>query len=74
MATGAYSASPLLAEGRIYATNESGTTTVVQVVPEFEILGENPLDGYTLSSIAVSQGQFFARTDKFLYCIGVREN
>ena len=70
LATGTYSASPVLAEGKIYATNEAGVTTVVRVDPEFEILAENDLEGYTLSSIAVSGGRLFMRNDKFLYCIG----
>ena len=71
LARGTYSASPLLVEGRIYATNEAGTTTVARVEPRFEILSENELDGYTLASIAVSQGQLFIRNDKHLFCIGV---
>ena len=36
---GTYSASPLLADGKIYSTSEEGTTTVVKAGPEFEILG-----------------------------------
>jgi len=45
---------------------------VVKAGPQFEVLAENSLDGYTLSSPAVSEGQIFIRTDKFLYAIGKR--
>ncbi len=69
--TGAYSASPVLAEGRLYVTSENeGLTTVFAAGPKFEVLAENPLDDYCLSSPAVSGGQIFIRTDKFLWAIG----
>ena len=60
----------MLADGKIYVTNEDGVTTVVKAGPAFELLAENDLDDYTLSSPAVSDGQIFIRTTKFLYCIG----
>ena len=69
---GTYSASPLLADGKIYVTNEDGVTTVVAAASQFKVLAENDLGGYTLSSPAVSEGQMFIRTDSYLYCIGRR--
>lgn len=67
---GTYSASPLLADGKLYATNEDARTTVLQAGPEFRILSENQLDdGYTLSSIAVAGRELFIRTAGHLYCI-----
>jgi outer membrane protein assembly factor BamB len=65
-----YSASPILADGKIYITNEDGLTTVLKAGPKFEILAENNMDDYCLSTIAVSEGQLFLRTAKALYCIG----
>ena len=70
--SGTYSASPILAEGRVYVTNEEGLTSVFAAGPSFELLAENPLDDYTLSSPAVSQGQIFLRTAKHLFAIGTR--
>jgi len=67
---GIYSASPVLADGKIYITSEDGITTVFRAGPQFELLGENNLDEYTLSSIAISGGQIFLRTEQALYCIG----
>ena len=69
---GTYSASPVLADGKIYITSEDGVTTVIKAGPKFEVLAENNIDEYTLSSIAVSEGQLFLRGDKHLYCIGTR--
>jgi outer membrane protein assembly factor BamB len=70
---GTYSASPVLAGGNIYATSEEGTTTVLKAGPAFEVVAENHLDDFTLSSPAVSEGQIFIRTAKHLYCIGSRK-
>ena len=69
---GTYSASPVLADGRIYVTNEDGVTTVLRAGPEFEILAENDFDDYCLSSPAISEGQIFIRTTGHLYAIGER--
>ena len=67
---GTYSASPLLADGKIYAISEEGTTTVLKAGDEFEILAVNRLDDYTLASPAVAGNQIFIRTAEYLYCIG----
>jgi outer membrane protein assembly factor BamB len=69
---GTYSSSPVLADGKIYVTSEDGLTTVVKAGPTFEVLAENNLNDYTLSSPAISDGQFFMRTAQYLYCIGKR--
>jgi outer membrane protein assembly factor BamB len=67
-----YSASPVLADGKIYITDEDGVTSVFKAGPKFELVAENNLDDYTLSSIAISGGQLFIRTAQNLYCIGKR--
>lgn len=67
---GTYSASPVLANGLIYATSEDGTTTIFKAGPQFEIVAENQLNDYTLSSPAISDGQIFMRTTNWLWAIG----
>jgi outer membrane protein assembly factor BamB len=67
-----YSSSPVLADGKIYISNEEGLTTVIKAGPQFEILAENALGEYILSSPAVSDGQIFIRTEQAVYCIGKR--
>ena len=69
---GAYSASPVLADGKIYVTNEEGLTTVIKAGPRFEVIAENALNDYCLSSPAISDGQIFIRTAGQLYCIGAK--
>ena len=68
-----YSASPVLAEGKIYITSENeGLTSVYRSGPKFELLSENPLNDYCLSSPAISEGQIFIRTTGHLWAIGQR--
>jgi outer membrane protein assembly factor BamB len=68
--SGTYSASPVVADGKVYVTSEDGVTTVVEAGPAFRVLAENDLADYTLASPAVSGGQIFIRTQKYLYSIG----
>ncbi len=75
--SGNYSASPILADGKIYVTTEEeGITTVYRAGPKFEILSSNRLaedcSPYCLSTVAISDGQLFMRTASFLWAIGDR--
>lgn len=67
--TGAYSASPLYAEGHIYFQNETGLTTVITPGRTFNKVAENQLDGRTFASIATVGKAMFLRTDTHLYRI-----
>jgi outer membrane protein assembly factor BamB len=69
---GTYSSSLVLADGKLYITSEEGLTTVMKAGPKFEVVAENPIEEFCLSSIAVSDGQIFLRGSKHLYCIGKR--
>lgn len=67
--------SPVLAEGRMYVTNQQGTTVVFKPNPEkLEILGENKLNEQSNSTPALSDGQVFLRTFKHVYCIEEKAN
>ena len=75
---GTYSASPILADGKIYVTTEQeGLTSVFKAGPKFELLASNSFgDGcspYCLSTVAVSQGQLFIRSSANLWVIGQRK-
>jgi len=69
---GTYSSSPILADGKLYITSEDGLTSVVRAGDKFEVLAENALNDYCLSTPAFSDGQIFIRTTTNLYCIGKR--
>ena len=70
-ASGTVDSSLVLADGKLYITNESGVTTVLAAGPQYKLLATNRLDDtYTLSSIAVAGKRLFLRTSTHLYCIG----
>jgi len=64
-----FSASPVLADGRIYFLDEDGRTTVIKPGTVFTPLAANILDGSTLASMAVAARSFFIRTATHLYRI-----
>ncbi|MGD0900005.1 MAG: PQQ-binding-like beta-propeller repeat protein [Thermoguttaceae bacterium] len=67
---GQYYASPLAAEGRIYFLNTKGLCTVISASRRFERVAENQLEDETVASPAISDGRFFIRGRKWLYCLG----
>ena len=72
-AQGTVSASPLLADGKLFLLNEYAVTTVLAAGPKFEVLATNELDDtYTLSSPVSSGSQLFVRSATHLYCIGYK--
>jgi outer membrane protein assembly factor BamB len=69
---GNFSASPVLADGRIHFQSEEGVTTVVQPGKLFRSLAVNDLGERTLASMAVAEGAIFIRTEQRLYRIQSR--
>lgn len=66
---GNFSASPIIANGRIYFCSEEGRTTVIAPGREFKQLAVNQLSERIMASPAVSGDAVFLRTDKALYRI-----
>jgi outer membrane protein assembly factor BamB len=60
---GNFSASPLLAAGRIHFLDENGALSLVAPGTEFKVLGRNQLKGRTLASPAPQEGALILRTD-----------
>lgn len=67
---GEFSASPLMADGRIYLLSESGETLVLAAKPEIEILARNPLKETAQASPTASDGKLYIRTKGHLWCVG----
>lgn len=68
---GAYSASPVFADGKIYVLSEEGITLVLRPGAKYDEIERNSLDEKCMASMAVSQGQVYIRSAEHLYCIGV---
>lgn len=70
---GTYSASPVLADGKMYITSEEGITLVLRPGPKYDEVTRNELGEPCLASMAVSQNHFYIRTEGNLYSIGAKE-
>ena len=66
---GNYSASPIVADGKIYFLSEEGVGTVLKASRTFEKIATNKLDERTLASYAVADGALFIRSAAHLYRI-----
>jgi outer membrane protein assembly factor BamB len=66
---GAYSASPIAADGRLYFTTEEGETFVVEAGREYRLLAKNRVEGVVLSTPAASDGLVVIRTLERVYGI-----
>jgi outer membrane protein assembly factor BamB len=64
-----FSASPVLADGRIYFQSEKGRTYVLQAGKTYKLLGRSDLGERTLASYGIADGALFLRTESSLYRI-----
>jgi hypothetical protein len=67
---GKFSASPILADGKLYFSSREGVVTVIAASKQFTILSQNTLDGSLMASPIADGRALFLRTDKALYKIG----
>jgi outer membrane protein assembly factor BamB len=66
---GPFSASPVFADGKIFAVNEEGLTAVVQPGKEAKVLSTNDLKDTILATPSIANGSLYLRSDKFIYRI-----
>lgn len=66
---GGFSASPVMAGGKLYFTNESGQTIVLEPGRKYQLLSENDLGERTLASPAIDGDAILIRTEDALYRI-----
>lgn len=71
---GQFYASPVLADGKLYAVTREGVTFVLQASPKFNQIARNELRdrGTFDASPAIDGGRLLLRSDKYLYCVGTK--
>jgi len=69
---GAFSASPIAGDGKVYFVSESGETVVMRAGRTAEILARNKLDAHFVASPAASRGRLFLRGDDVVFAVGTR--
>jgi outer membrane protein assembly factor BamB len=66
---GNFTASPILAGGKIYFASESGKVTLLEPSAAFQVAGENEVDGKLMASPVVVDGVLLLRSEEALYRI-----
>ena len=67
---GAFAASPVAADGRIYLTSEDGEVYVIKAGPSYELLAQNSMGEVCMATPAITGGMLIFRTQHHLYGIG----
>jgi outer membrane protein assembly factor BamB len=70
---GAFSASPIAADGKLYLSSEDGDVFVVKAGPKYELLAKNSIGEVIMATPAVSDGLLIVRGLKNVYAIGATE-
>ncbi|MHC4697431.1 MAG: outer membrane protein assembly factor BamB family protein [Planctomycetota bacterium] len=66
---GAYSASPVAADGKVYFTSEDGDIHVVEAGPEYKLLASNSMGEVCLATPAIADNTIFIRTRSHVFAI-----
>src|SRR5262249_20922722 len=69
---GAFSASLVAADGKIYCSSEDGDVYVVKAGPSYELLAKNSVNETIMAARAVSDGLLIFRGSKNVYAIQAR--
>lgn len=65
-----FSASPIYVDGKVFFTNDDGTTFVLRAGDEFDLLHTNDIGARTLASPALVDGYWYMRTEDALIAVG----
>ena len=66
----AYSASPVLVDGRLVVTREDGRATTLAAGEAFEVVGEGTVEEMTVATPVFVDGRILLRTHDALWCLG----
>jgi outer membrane protein assembly factor BamB len=64
-----YYASPVIADGKLYATREDGVISVAAVAGKFEVLSQNDMGERVIASPVPVADQLLIRGEKHLFCV-----
>lgn len=65
-----YYASPVAADGKVFAASQAGKVSVIKAEGEWEMLAQNDLGEEIWATPAIAAGRLYVRTAGTLYCFG----
>jgi outer membrane protein assembly factor BamB len=72
-APGEYYASPVAADGKIYAISEEGKAAVIQAGAQWQTIRVNDLEDGCKGTPAIADGRLYVRTYSMLYCFAKKD-
>jgi outer membrane protein assembly factor BamB len=70
--TSGFSASPVVADGKLYLSSEDGDVLVVRAGPTFELLATNPMGQPLMATPAIAGKLLIVRGERNLFAVGPR--
>ncbi len=67
---GAFSASPVASDGKLYVSSEDGDIFVIRGGPKYELLAKNEMREVVMATPAISDGLIVIRGLKTVFAIG----
>jgi len=67
---GAFTASPVASDGKLYLSSEDGDIFVVKAGPKYELLSKNPVGEVMMATPAISDGLLIVRGLNHLFAFG----
>jgi len=67
---GAFTASPVASDGKLYLSSEDGDVFVVKTGPKYELLSTNPVGEVMMASPAISDGMIIVRAHNHVFAFG----
>ncbi len=66
---GAFAASPVAADGKIYFASEDGVVFVIKDGPTYELLASNPVGEVVIATPAITEGMMIIRGQHYVFAI-----
>jgi len=70
---GAYSASPVAGDGKIYLSSEDGDVFVVKAGPKYELLSDNKVGEVIMATPAISEGMIVIRAQQHVIAVNTKQ-
>jgi outer membrane protein assembly factor BamB len=68
--TSGFSASPVVADGKLYLSSEDGDVYVVRAAPKFELIATNAMGQPLMATPAIADGLMILRGERDLFAVG----
>jgi outer membrane protein assembly factor BamB len=69
---GNYYASPVAGDGKVYLISKRGDCSIISAAGDWQLLWKAKFNEMVYATPAIADGKIYVRTDKHLYCFGIK--